>query len=82
MPPGGRAAALRARGAGGSAAGVPAEPGPPEGGPEECGAGEGADRSPAEAAAEVETQPPEQPSCQHTAGRIQGKKGTWPIVTK
>lgn len=73
VPPRGRAAALRARGAGGSAAGVPAEPGATESGPEERGKGEGEDRGPAEAAAALETPPPEQPAHDHSAGWAQGE---------
>ena len=74
VPPGGRATTLRARGAGGAAAGVSAKSGATEGGPEECGEGEGEDWSPAEATAELEAQPPEQPACYDTTGWIQGKR--------
>lgn len=69
-----RAAPLRARGARRPVAGVSAKPGQAEGGPEECRDGEGEDRSPAEAAAELETQPTEQPARHNTTRWIQGKQ--------
>lgn len=72
MPPRGRASSLRARGAGGPAAGVSAKSGPTEGGPEDGGEGKGEDRSPAEATAKLETQSPEQPASYDTTGWLHG----------
>lgn len=72
MPPGGRAAALRAGGPGAAAAGVSAESGATARGPEERGEGAGEGGGPAEAAAELEAQPAEQPASHDPAGRIPG----------
>lgn len=73
VPPGGRAAALRARSPGAPAAGVPAESGAAAGGPEERGEGEGEGGGPAAPPAELEAQPAEQPARDDPAGRIPGQ---------
>lgn len=73
MPPGGRAAALRAGGPGAAAARVSAESGATAGRPEERGERAGEGGGPAEAAAELEAQPAEQPASHDPAGRIPGR---------
>lgn len=71
VSPGGREAEAGVGRARRAAGGVPAEPGTAEGGPEKRGEGEGEAGDQPEAAAELETQPTEEPACHgHTTGPL------------